>query len=219
MQKKNKLLSFAVLPLAFLFLFLWVFTLSAGAVDHFSITVKDNGQLVDNGKLIFYEKDIAPGFSGQYNIDVVNNYSETVNIYVENIKAKSTAPTTDHFLFDFNGGNYNASGKLGDFTPDSPVVLSVHGGAKAVLNLTLGLDSTAGNAYQNSTTTFTVTFRAEMTRSSSSATAPITTGDDKPATGDSTQLWLVLLLLLISTLCILIVTRLNKLHRKETPHE
>ena len=228
MQTKKMLARFAVLQIALLF---WCLSaVPAKATSSLVVTVGENKKLSSNGQLIFDENNIGPGFSNEYTVDFINQYKEDVRIYIEAITVDTTAPNAEHFRFGFRGSDREISGGIDDFKAPYSSVLTVPAKTTKALNVDFGLLSSAGNEYQNTKSTFYVTFR--IVSDDSDIDEPIGGKDDgkddgkgkdtgktgNSKTGDNSRAWLWTGLSFISMLMVFLFFKTQR-ERKETEYE
>ena len=224
MQTKKGWIYLVVLQMALLF---WC--LSAAPVEASSslvVTVGESKKLSSNGQLIFNENNIGPGFSNEYTVDFINQYKEDVRIYIEDITVDTTAPNAEHFRFGFRGSDKEISGGIDDFKAPYSSVLTVPAKTSKTLNVDFGLLSSAGNEYQNTKSTFYVTFR--IVSDDSDIDEPIGGKDDgkgkdtgktgNAKTGDNSRAWLWTGLSFVSMLMVFLFFRTQR-ERKETEYE
>lgn len=223
MQKKKILICLSMLQMALLLFILCAIPVEAAG--HYMITVKDSGKLSSNEQLIFEETYIAPGFQSNYQIEVDNQYKEAVNVYVEDIKVKTTAPTAKDFSFSFNGNtSVETAGGIGDFHPSSSSILTVPSNASEKIDVGFRLLESAGNEYQNQKFDFYITLRVV---SDDSVVDDDIGGDgkgtggkpiDSVKTSDDARILFWTVVLLSSALCLLIIWRRRK-QREKTAEE
>ena len=162
MQKKRikkRFVRFAAFMLTLLSFCLHV--VPVRAADNFHVTIQKDGMLSSNGNLIFNVSNVGPGFYSAYNIDFDNFFREDVKVYVEKITVETTATTTAHFRFNFDGGELSLAGGIRDIRPNSPAVIVIPKGSSKQLKLDFKLLESAGNEYQNKEFVFTISFRIE----------------------------------------------------------
>ncbi|NLZ46493.1 MAG: hypothetical protein GX896_07360 [Clostridiales bacterium] len=164
------------------------------------MTISSDFKLTDNKKMVFNETNIGPGFTNDYNINITNNSSEKIFIYVDSIKVKSDIENINEFYFKFGEGSLLQSGDIKKFTPDTPAVFSVSENTSGVLRLNLELDKNAGNEYQDSEITFHMTFR-------------ISSDVDNAQTGinfNNTRTWIIAILIIMIITIGYLITRKNR---------
>ena len=230
MQKNKLMICFTMLLLALLFGCFSAVPINASS--SLVVTVGENKKLSSNGQLIFDEKNIGPGFSDNYTVDFINQYKEDVQIYIEDIAVDTTASNTEHYYFAFRGGDRKISGGISDFKTQHSSILTVQGNTKKALEVDFGLLSAAGNEYQNTRSTFYVTFR--IVSDDSDIDEEIGSKDDSKdnnknqdkengkagnaKTGDNTQSWLWTGLSFVSMLMVFMFIKAQRGH-KETENE
>lgn len=152
------------------------------------VTIDAKGRLSSNGELIFREQNIGPGDSGDYTVDITNNYRNAAVVYIESVEVNTTAPT-EEFVFDFQGNMGTFSGGVADFSEETSAVLQIPAGSSEALSVGFELLDTAGNAYQGGEYEFVITLRVEMERyiEPSPSTDPSPDPSADPTTDPSTD--------------------------------